>query len=130
MALAYPCKSCGMARLRALNCLGDGMKVCAVDGCKSILHKANQAGVCRTHNHTAGVCKCNKCSSMLKRPPLDPHLNQKQTVTVIRMFRAGWGVEDIALKMGVPAAGPRSVLKRLHNMGTFKQPNFFKQVAI
>lgn len=105
------------------------MSVCAVPECTRTLHPRNSTGVCRWHNHRPGICLCSQCTGKPLPKTLDPGLTQKQTVETIKMLREGWGVEDIALKMGVPVTGTRSVLKRLHGLGVFEQPTFFRKVT-
>jgi hypothetical protein len=38
-------------------------KLCAVPGCGRFLGTENQSGVCRTHNHKPGFCKCKLCTA-------------------------------------------------------------------
>lgn len=38
-----------------------GHKSCAVPGCDSALYWGNRNGVCRSHNHAIGFCRCPQC---------------------------------------------------------------------
>lgn len=35
--------------------------VCVVPGCGKSLWSGNENGVCRSHNHAAGYCRCHQC---------------------------------------------------------------------
>ena len=34
---------------------------CAFPGCAADLYPGNRTGLCRTHNHTKGICSCVQC---------------------------------------------------------------------
>ena len=36
-------------------------EVCAVPGCGRMLGERSVTGVCRAHNHAAGLCRCDVC---------------------------------------------------------------------
>jgi uncharacterized metal-binding protein len=41
--------------------------VCAVPGCGNALSKKNAAGVCLTHAHAPGLCRCPHCTGTVAR---------------------------------------------------------------
>lgn len=41
-------------------------RICAVPGCVSVLDPTNRTGVCRRHNHAAGLCGCPTCTDKRK----------------------------------------------------------------
>jgi hypothetical protein len=49
-------------------------------------------------------------------------------VEVIHQIKEGFGYEDIAVRMGVPAEYTQSIMRRLADLGVYSQPKFFTKM--
>jgi hypothetical protein len=49
------------------------MKHCAFPGCGAKLARHNIGGLCKDHNHTRGICRCDKCRKLgpVRKKPED-----------------------------------------------------------
>jgi hypothetical protein len=43
---------------------------CAVPGCDAVLYVRNTSGVCQSHNHASGWCRCFKCTGVVPDLPV------------------------------------------------------------
>lgn len=76
---------------------------CAVPSCRSVLAPGNQSGVCRSHNHVPGYCRCRLCARRAvdedDRPPVRTWTDE-QVVAMRRLWRGGATYPEIGEAFG------------------------------